>query len=195
MDPYQILGVPKDASKSAIKKAYRKLAMEHHPDQGGTEDRFKQINEAYSILSNEDKKNQYDAMKDGVNINDFLRNFAGGFGGFNPSKFAEIFGIRHKKKKIIKETQDHEITFKFKISLDDVKKGIQKTGTYRRYINCNSCKSEGGKGRQECRGCNGTGMKMMQMTPNIVQNMPCDTCTGRGATFDNICKTCNGNGL
>jgi len=201
VDPYTILEIAKDASEKEIKKAYRKKATKYHPDHGGDEEKFKQINEAYSILSDENKKAQYDAMRDGVNLNigDFVRNFAsgfGGFGGFDPFGFTEIFsGKQKRRKKEIKETQDQEITFELKISAADIKRGIQKIGTYKRYIKCVPCKSEGGKNKNICLECHGTGMKTMQMTPNIIQHISCQTCNGTGSTFTEYCKSCNGVGF
>ena len=93
MDPYKILGITPTAKKTEIKKAYRKLVMEHHPDHGGDEEKFKQINEAYSVLSNEKKKAEFDARRDGTGLGDF-------FDGFNPfgfnGPFHEIF--KHKRE-------------------------------------------------------------------------------------------------
>jgi molecular chaperone DnaJ len=196
VDPYKILGVNRNASKSEIKKAYRELAMKYHPDQGGNEEKFKQVSEAYSILSDDNERSKYDAMNDGVNINinDFLRNFTGGFGGMDPFGFSGFSG-RQKKKKQIRETADHEITFNIKVSLADLKKGVNKIGSYKRYVKCSPCAGTGGEGKTMCRECSGSGTKTMQMTPNILQNSPCPTCSGTGTIFTNRCASCNGIGF
>ena len=196
MDPYEALGVDKTANKSEIKKAYRELALENHPDRGGTEERFKQINEAYSILSDDQKRSQYDAGGDGVpfNFGDIFRNFSGGNA---PPGFHDIFGGFHRKqkKKSATETTDEEIVFDVKISLADLKRGVHRVGSYIRRIKCVSCEGEGGEGKNSCTACQGSGMRVMHMTPNIVHQTMCPPCNGSGIVFINRCGICNGTGF
>jgi molecular chaperone DnaJ len=196
-DLYEILGVDKSAKKPDIKKAYRELAMKNHPDQGGSEEKFKQINEAYSVLSDDQKRSQYDARRDGANFNlgDFFKNFAM---GHNPFGFEDIFnrgGHNKKQKREFKEAADKEIIFNIKVTLADIKKGIQRSAVYTRNISCSSCKGEGGKGKNSCDACHGTGMRVMHMTPNIVHQTTCEICGGGGINFIDRCKTCNGAGF
>ena len=126
-DPYKVLGLNPGASKDEIKKAYRKLALENHPDHGGNEDRFKQVNEAYSILTGKSKPKQqgWDKPPQHQNINlDDL------FGKYSP--FSDMFGQRpprpqqQKPQQKIRDLTDEEINFNFKISLAELKKGSKK---------------------------------------------------------------------
>ena len=196
MDLYEVLGIDKAANKSEIKKAYRKLALENHPDRGGNEERFKQINEAYSVLSDDQKRSQYDAKRDGIpfNFEDIFRNFAG---GSVPRGFNNIFGGFHRKqkKKSATETTDREIVFDIKVSLADLRKGVHRIGSYIRRIKCGSCEGEGGEGKNSCTACQGSGMVVMHMTPNIVHQTTCPSCDGSGIIFINKCRICNGAGF
>ena len=170
--------------------------MKHHPDQGGNEEKFKQISEAYDILSDDNKRGKYDAMQDGMNfnVNDFLKNFAGGFRGRDPFGFSDMFSGRQKKKEL-KETEDHEITFNIKISLLDLKRGVHKVGSFKRHVKCGPCSGIGGEDKSICNECAGHGMRTVQMTPNILQNIACSNCNGTGTLFTNRCISCNGIGF
>ena len=196
MNPYEILGVSKNSNKSEIKKAYRKLALENHPDKGGNEENFKRISEAYSILSDDHKRSQYDATQDGLRMNfgDFFRNFAGDpFGGF-----ADVFSNRGRSgrgKQHVEETRDEEIIFNIKVSLTDIKNGITKTGTFNRNVRCGKCAGSGGKGKTMCSICQGSGTRVMHMTPNIIQQTPCESCEGKGIEFVDRCAPCQGAGF
>jgi len=196
MNPYEVLEISKTADQSEIKKAYRKLALENHPDHGGDEENFKQVNEAYSILSDEQKRIQYDTMgnRGSFDVGDFFRNFSG---GRVPRGFADIFGDFGKRqpRNIPREMSDEEIVFKLKVSLADLKRGIQKVGAYKRPVKCLDCEGEGGEGKTSCAVCQGSGMRVMHMTPNLIQQTPCQACGGNGISFVNRCKTCNGAGI
>ena len=117
MDPYKVLNIPKDAGDDEIKKAYRKLALEHHPDKGGDEDRFKQINEAYSILSDAGKRREYEASQQ------FGGGFNFSFGGFE-DVFSSFFGGHRQSRSRPQEQTDEQIMFDFKISLAQIKNGL-----------------------------------------------------------------------
>ena len=198
MSPYEILGVSKDSSKSEIKKAYRKLALENHPDKGGDEEKFKRISEAYSVLSDDQKRSQYDAMQDGgmrMNFGDFFRNFTGGFSGDSFGGFSDFFGGGRPRRRDPVETRDEDIVFNVKVSLSDIKRGVTKTGTYTRRINCKGCDGKGGRDKSACTMCQGSGMRVLHMTPNIIQQTPCEACRGSGIDFVDRCKLCHGAGL
>ena len=195
MDPYKILGVPEDANKDQLKKAYRKLAAQHHPDRGGDENKFKEVNEAYSILSDNQKRQQYHAMKNGpqLDVGDLLSAF-GGF-GFDP--IADFFGQRGRptRQKIDKNTSDKDIVFSLKISLENIKKGATKNIDFQRNVICKDCKGEGGEGKQPCHVCGGAGVEVIRPNNFVVQQATCRTCGGMGHGFKEICSSCHGSGF
>jgi molecular chaperone DnaJ len=187
MNPYEVLGVSPTANSSEIKKAYRKLAMEHHPDHNGDEEKFKQVSEAYSILSDDRRKAEFDARRDGPPFG-----FGNPFGGFDPfgpgSPFQEIFSKRRPERK------SGDIVFNFKLALDDIKNGSVKMGKYKIDVPCEPCGGEGGKNKQTCFRCKGSGILVRSPAPNVMQQMTCHDCDGRGERFDDICTACRGRG-
>ena len=177
-DYYQILGVPRNASAEEIKKAYRKLAHKYHPDKGGTEEKFREISEAYQILSNKEKRAQYDQFgrvfesgaagpDQGFDFQwawgkpggmDFDNIFRGDFGGLG-EMMEEMFGFgQPKRRKDFKRGRDVEIDVE--ISLEDVLKGKEKTVALYKYIACLRCQGSGaepGSKIKECFSCRGAG--------------------------------------
>jgi len=118
MDYYSILGVSKNASDQDIRKAYKKKSMQHHPDRGGSEEKFKEINEAYSTLKDPQKRAEYDSPQPQFNFN------SGSFGGgFNP--FDEIFGRSHHRQR-----RNHDVTININLDLIDVITGKELTARY-----------------------------------------------------------------
>ena len=160
-DYYEILGLSRGATDKEIKKAYRKLAMEHHPDKGGDEKLFKEISEANDILSDKNKKDNYDRYghtnqrqrNGGVNMEDIMNNFNfGGMGG-NP------FGGRREKR-------GQDIVVNMNITIEEVFNGVSKKFKYRRNSACVSCNGAGGTDKQTCGTCDGRGFIIrQQMTP------------------------------
>ena len=189
---YTRLGLTPNATESDIKKAYRKLAIKHHPDKGGNEDTFKKLTEAYEVLSNKDKREKYDNFgKDGLDNNgmnfnpqDIFNQFFGGFGG-----------MKKKKKKVsnIKHTTE--------ISLNDVYFGKKIDIVYFRNDVCSDCDGKGSKSGKsyKCNDCNGNGIKFItkQIGPGMIQQMQinCNKCNGKGEEINNedMCSKCNGN--
>lgn len=189
---YTRLGLTPNASESDIKKAYRKLAIKHHPDKGGNEDTFKKLTEAYEVLSNKDKREKYDNFgKDGLDNNgmnfnpqDIFNQFFGGFGG-----------MKKKKKKVssIKHTTE--------ISLKDVYFGKKIDIVYFRNDVCSECDGKGSKSGKsyKCEDCNGNGIRFItkQIGPGMIQQMQinCNKCNGKGEEINNedMCSKCNGN--
>jgi DnaJ-class molecular chaperone len=164
---YNILGVSKDASEDEIKQAYRKLAKEHHPDKGGSKEKFQKIQEAYDTLSDSQKRSQYDNP-----MPDMSSFFGGGGGGFpfGGININELFGNRHSFGK----KADHNHTCS--ISLKDVYTGTIKTFNLSRDIQCKSCKTK-------CDSCNGQGKttQRIQMGPIIqLADQRCNNCNGSG---------------
>lgn len=157
-DPYEILGVDRNATQDDIKKAYRKLAVKHHPDKGGDPEKFKEISAAYEILSDDQKRSNFDQFgtADGPQMPDMgemFRNFFGGGGAGGP-------GRRQDRHHIIQ------------ISLEEAFQGVTKKLKLNIEHPCYSC-------QQNCQTCQGRGGVQMQMGP-FVMNRPCEMCKSAG---------------
>jgi molecular chaperone DnaJ len=206
------MGVPKNASDDEIKKAYRKLAKQYHPDLNPddkvAEAKFKELNEAYEVLSDSDKRARYDQFGHaGVDPNFgggaggspfqtdfdfgdiFSSVFGGGFGGF---------GGRQQNPNAPRRGEDCE-TF-IEISFEEAAKGCKKTVSYNRVEDCPDCHGSGAKkgtSPSTCTACGGTGrVHVNQRTPfGVVQTQrSCDKCRGKGKIIDSPCKSCSGSG-
>ncbi len=221
-DYYQILGVAKNATQDDIKKAFRKLAHEHHPDKhGGSDAKFKEINEAYQVLSNSDKRQQYDQFgtafetaggPGGFNWSDFQR--AGGFGGFQTENinfedlsdmfggFGDIFGFggggrRHRGG----SRKGANLQIETAIDFEEAVFGTVKTLRLEKNIVCAVCSGSGtepGSKVTTCSTCGGSGqVAQVQRTflGNIQSISTCPTCAGAGKKADKICKHCHGRGI
>lgn len=187
-DYYSVLGINKGASESEIKKAYRKLAKEKHPDVGGNEEEFKQISEAYEVLSDPNKKSNYDRYGHngprigGNDMNDIFSRFGFGFNRSNRS--------RNRK--------GQDLRLNINVTLEDIFNGGIKKIKYIRQSACNGCNSVGGSGTIICNFCGGQGHVIEQIrTPiGIMQNMrECSHCEATGQQYQNVCRKCNGSGL
>jgi len=180
-DFYQILGVNENATQDEIKKAYRKLAVEHHPDKGGDENKFKKISEAYDTIGDENKRNQYDNQK---------RNpFAGmGGGGFNP--FEDMFNQMHTQRKRAVPDKIIEVV----VGAVESYKGNEKTITYERNHNCGGCNGTGGE-RVNCSSCGGSGVITQHIGTGLFTQIirtHCGSCGGKGFSYKTTCGTCHG---
>ena len=217
-DYYQILGISRDASSEEIKKAYYKLAHQYHPDKGtGDEKKFKEINEAYQVLSNKEKRAQYDR---------FGRVFEGGAGGFEPGfdfqwswgrpdiDFENIFGTdfgdlgemmedffgfgASRKKKDIKKGKNIEA--ELEINLEETLKGKEKEVLISKYISCSRCQGSGaepGTKTKECFSCRGSGqVQQIRRTPlgSFTRVVTCPECGGEGSRPEKPCNVCKGEG-
>ena len=185
MDPYKILNVSRGASDSEIKKAYRKLAAKHHPDKSGDETYFKQINEAYSVIGTQKKRQEYEASQS-----------FGSFGGFG-DMFESFFGSRDgrfRAKSQLREQSDDEIIFDLKISLSQIKKGISQNIVFYRNKKCNPCGGVGGKNKKTCSICRGNGVQTVNYG-RIIQQTACRPCFGLGYSFEEECTLCRGDGM
>ena len=202
MNYYDILGVSKSATQDEIKKAYRKKAVEHHPDRGGDEAKFREAAEAYETLSDDSKRQQYDTYGSGGNP--FGGNpFGGGrhqSHGFNMddifSQFGDIFGGRYGQPKQ-RQRRGNDLRVQLTVSLEEVIIGCNKTVKYKRQTPCSTCSGKGGSELKNCLSCNGTGQRSVtQQTPFgiITQSMPCNNCGSSGQVVSNPCKSCNGEG-
>jgi molecular chaperone DnaJ len=189
-DYYKILGVDRNSSESDIKSAYKKLAFKYHPDKNGgskeSEEKFKEIQEAYSVLSDTNKKSKYDGG--GFNMDDIFGGF-GGFGGFD----FDIFGRDRNRQK-----KGEDIKIKVSVTLNDILFGTLKKTEYRRGFVCKTCNGLGGSGIETCNSCGGSGRKReVRMTPfgRMVTEVECDSCGGTGKTVKHKCNDCGGTGI
>ena len=205
MDYYKTLNIDKKATQDEIKKAYRKLAIKYHPDknQGNkeAEEKFKEISEAYEVLSDPKKREEYDtygSVGSGPRLdpNDIFKDFfgrAGGFGGFNP--FGDIFGNgnRHSNTNYKDMPQaGKDVYIKLNISLKEAYYGVSKDITVKEYTICNKCNGDGGT-TEKCKKCNGTGMFVQRSGFTIMQTT-CPYCSGSGIELKDKCNICHGEG-
>lgn len=180
---YEILGVSETATQDEIKKAYRKKAVEHHPDKGGSEETFKKIASAYDVLGDENKRRDYDNRKNNP--------FSNASGGFNP--FEEFFANNFYKQR---KRSVPEKVVEVNVGVLESFKGIDKSVTFVRKNQCMSCLGSGGE-RTNCNVCQGNGfITVKQGTGLFVQisRHVCQGCSGRGYTITNMCYSCNGSG-
>ena len=207
-DYYEILGLNKGASDDEIKKAYRKMAMKYHPDKNPgnkeAEDKFKEANEAYSILSDKDKKNKYDRFGHaGVDPNAGFGGFGGGAGAGGFEDIFDIFGGMfgggggHRRTGPAK---GRDLQYSITISFKEAAFGTKKQIKINKYVVCPSCNGSGaekGTSKTTCPKCNGTGeIRSIKNTPfgQFQSSSPCDRCNGTGQIIENPCKECGGSG-
>lgn len=207
-DYYKILGVSPDASPEEIKKAYRRLAHKYHPDKGGDEKKFKEIAEAYQVLSNKEKRAQYDRFgrtfegMGGFEGGDFWRDFRPEEGfGFDfdlEDLFEDFFGFGRRTRRRTNRGRDLEV--EIKIDLEDTLKGVKRNLALRNLVGCQRCQGRGaepGSQLKECFSCRGTGeVQQMKRTifGTITRYIRCPECQGEGKIPENPCNVCRGEG-
>ncbi len=210
-DYYQILGVEKNATKEEIKKAYKKLALKFHPDRAPEdkkeeyEEKFKEINEAASVLGDENKKQQYDRYGSdsfqggnahaGYDFSDIMSQFhSGAFGDFD-NIFDQLFGGRRKSSRA---RRGSDLLYETEISLEEVASGTTKEVQLNKLERCEDCSGKGAKKFEQCQHCKGSGyMNRTQRTPFglFQQTSPCPYCHGKGELPQDSCSKCSGEGL
>lgn len=212
-DYYEVLGVSRDASEADLKKAFHKLAKQYHPDlhpnDKECEAKFKEINEAYEVLSDSEKRAKYDQFGHaGVDPNFGAGQAGGGFGGFGGmddilnSFFGGFgFGGGGRSANPNAPRQGEDIEARINIDFMDACKGVKKTIRLNKLEQCSECHGTGaqpGTSPKTCPDCNGTGqVRVTQRTPfgNIMQTARCNRCGGKGKIIDSPCKSCSGKGM
>ena len=213
-DYYEVLGVSKTATDEEIKRAFRKLAKQYHPDinkEPGAEEKFKEIGEAYSVLSDANKRRQYDqfghaAFENGgsgggagfqgfnmgdIDLEDILGDlFGGGFRGFS--------GFGGSSKASSRPSKGEDIRVVLNLTFEEAAFGCEKDVKLNLTSECSRCKGKGGFNEKTCRTCGGAG-KVLEQAQTIFGYMQtqktCPDCKGRGKTYETICDECRGKGV
>lgn len=212
-DYYEVLGVPRTASKDEIKDAYRKLALQYHPDRNKSpdaEEKFKEISESYAVLSDDEKRTQYDQLGHtgfdqrytsedifrGADFESVFRDI--GFGSGFRDIFSVFFGDRGVRER---EVRGRDIGYDLQITLEDAARGAEKEVDIDRIEKCDVCGGSGAAPNtspRSCPRCNGAG-KIQSTTRNafgmFVRVIPCPTCGGRGKIIDKPCPQCRGSSV
>ncbi len=207
-DYYAILGVDKNASADDIKKAYRTLVKKYHPDLHPNDkeaaEKFKEINEANEILSDEKKRKQYDFEREHPNMGGFAGAGTGGFSGFSggfEDIFGDIFGgFGGRSSRTQTKTKGEDVTIEISLSFLDAAKGCAREVSYSRNQPCAACKGTGAKGGtayKTCEKCGGTGQVQYASSNGFFRSVsvrPCDECGGTGRKIIDPCPECKGKG-
>ncbi len=215
-DYYEVLGVPKNADKDQIKNSYRKLAMQYHPDRNKSpeaEEKFKEISEAYAVLSDDAKRSQYDRFgHEGIqgrystedifrtaNFDEILRDLGfGGFGGFGGSIFDMFFGNMTGSGRGARRGAD--LRYDLDVTLEQVASGLSTEIEIPRTERCSVCKGTGakpGSSPRVCTECGGRGQVQRVSSSGFAQFVrieTCRACRGKGEVLDNPCRDCKGSG-
>jgi len=212
-DYYEVLGLNKNAAQDEIKKAYRNLARKYHPDvnkEAGSADKFKEINEAYQVLSDPNKRSQYDYFGQTGG-----QQSAGGFGGFEGFDFGGGFGDLGDLGDIVNmffggrqgagprrggSERGEDLRLDLRITLAEAAGGVEKELAVPHFVACTACSGSGAKpgtAPVKCPTCHGNGqVRQSQRTilGSFTQVIPCPTCHGSGETIGSPCPACHGNG-
>lgn len=215
-DYYDVLGVQREAGEDEIKKAFRKKAMEHHPDRNNgdkaAELKFKECAEAYGVLGDEEKRRTYDQFGHAAfergggpqgaggqhfdNVEDIFRAFGdifGGGGGGAGGMFGEMFGGRRERPG---ERSGRSLKLVLDLTLEDVDQGVERTVSLKRQEHCATCAGSGAKkgtSRTTCAGCGGRG-QIHRSQGFFTMATPCPRCNGQGTTLTDPCVKCRGAG-
>lgn len=217
-DYYEILGVAKGSSQDEIKKAYRKVAMQYHPDRNpgdkSAEEKFKEAAEAYEILSDADKRSQYDRFGHAgvsgngrghgpghMNMDDIFSQFGDIFGDdIFGSFFGGGAGTRTRGGQRARGVRGSTLRIKLKLNFEEIAKGVTKSIKVKKYIPCGTCSGSGAKDKgsvQTCSSCGGSG-QVRKVTNTFLGQMQtvttCPTCNGEGSVITAKCTACKGEG-
>jgi molecular chaperone DnaJ len=212
-DYYEVLGVSKDANEAELKKAYRKLAMQYHPDRNpddkGAEDKFKEANEAYEVLSSSEKRKLYDQFGHaGLDRNAGGGGGGAGYSGFGDFEdiFSEIFnggfgGGFNSSRNRNQPRKGGDVKLYLDLEFMEAVFGIEKEIDFLRTENCEVCTGSGaepGTNKKTCDKCGGTGelrFRQRSLFGESIAVRECDSCHGSGQTFEKACSTCKGHGI
>ncbi|UCE23994.1 MAG: molecular chaperone DnaJ [Candidatus Zixiibacteriota bacterium] len=216
-DYYEILGIDRGAGENEVKSAYRKLAMQYHPDRNPgnkeAEDKFKEATEAYEILKDPQKRQAYDQFGhagvgqgagfggfggfEGFDLGDALRAFMRDFGG--GSIFDEFFGMGGGGQRR-RRNRGEDLRIRIKLTLEEIAKGVEKSVKVKRLVSCDTCGGSGvaaGSSKKTCPQCRGAGqVRTVSRTflGTVQQVTTCNMCRGTGEIIADACKTCRGEG-
>ncbi len=213
-DYYEILGVPRNATTEEIKKAYRKLAMEYHPDRNPgnkeAEEKFKEITEAYQILSDPEKRRKYDMYgHSGISESDYIHFtdvrdifevFKDIFDSFGGGFFDDFFETRTQTRRVQKGIPGSDRKLKLRLTLEEIATGVKKKLKIKHFKTCEACNGTGARSRSGyavCSVCNGTG-EVKQVRRGFFGQMvtitTCPNCGGEGRVIKEPCNVCGGEG-
>lgn len=217
-DYYEILGVGKGSSADEIKKAYRKVAMQYHPDRNPgdktAEEKFKEAAEAYEVLSDNDKKAQYDRyghagvsgngrsgyQGGGMNMEDIFSQFGDIFGDDLFGSFFGGGGQRQRGGQRSRGIRGSNLRIKLKLTYEEIAKGVTKNIKVKKYVPCSTCGGSGAKDKgsvQTCNTCGGSGQVRRVQNTFLGQMQTvttCPNCNGEGTTITSKCGSCKGEG-
>jgi len=204
-DYYEILGVSRSATDADIKSAFRRLAKQYHPDvnkEKDAADKFKEVQEAYAVLSDENKRKQYDQYGHSA----FQNNGGGGgfssdfsdmdFGDIFGDIFGSNFGFNFGGRKD-RATKGRDTLIKVNLNFEEAVNGSKKTITLATSEKCDECDGIGGFGEEKCSMCRGTGQvtsEQRTLFGSFMTKTTCPKCGGKGYTFERVCKKCKGTG-
>jgi molecular chaperone DnaJ len=218
-----VLGVPRDASEEDLKKAYRKLALQHHPDRNPgdkkAEEKFKEVAEAYEVLRDPEKRRQYDQFGHagpqpfagaggrgfegfaGFDLEDALRAFMRDFGGLGGAGgFGDLFGEAPGRGASRGERRGHDLEIRLPLSLEEVAAGAEKKIKIRHFRPCKACGGSGarpGTAKKTCGVCGGSGQRrtvQRSILGQFISISTCDRCGGEGTVIEAPCAECSGEG-
>lgn len=214
-DYYEVLGVSKTATDEEIKRAFRKLAKQYHPDinkEPGAEEKFKEIGEAYAVLSDANKRRQYDQFGHAAFQNGGASGGGAGFQGFNMGDidledilgdlfgggFRGFSGFGGSSRASSRPSKGEDIRVVLNLTFEEAAFGCEKDVKLNLTSECSRCKGKGGFNEKTCRTCGGAG-KVLEQAQTIFGYMQtqktCPYCKGRGKTYETICDECHGKGV
>ncbi|MDO5569655.1 MAG: molecular chaperone DnaJ [bacterium] len=206
-DYYEVLGVSKTASADEIKSAFRRNAKKYHPDvnkSADAEEKFKELQEAYAVLSDDNKRKQYDQFGHSA-----FTNGSGGFSGFEGFDFSSMsdifddilggfgFGSTSGRKTTNRRTNGNDILYRMSVDFETAVFGGKKDINLDTLVECDECHGKGGHKSKTCDKCHGSGMvtaEQRTLFGSFLTKTPCPKCSGSGTTFETKCNTCHGSG-